>query len=160
MRRLLAAILVVCCCALVMGAACAAAPYRVLLVDGTKTLEATLRVGGLAGAIRQSGLAEVSVLFTDATSAFADPLAGRLVSATPFDLVIIIPRGIGDGTDDIVWLLAAGSLASSADTPSALALLKSGMALAFGGTVRALGPLDDLWATLTSAYYVAEGWLR
>ncbi len=159
MRQSTWAMLVVCFCVLV-GAACAAAPYHVLLVDGTKTLEATLRVGGLAGAIRQSGLAEVSVLFTDATSTFADPLAGRPAPATPFDLIIIIPRGIGDGTTDIVWLLAAGSLASSADAPATLSLLKSGMGLAFGGAARALSPLDDLWATLTAALYAAEGWLR
>jgi hypothetical protein len=30
----------------------------------------------------------------------------------------------------------------------------------FGGGVRALGPLDDLWATLTASLYAAEGWLR
>ncbi len=146
---------------LALGTLCvAAAPYRVLLVDGTKTLEATLRVGGLAGAMRQSGLADVSVLFTDAVSAYDDPLADRPLPAEPYDLVLIIPRGVGDGTSDIVWLLVGQSLADHAESTASLSLLSSGIGLAFGGTVRTLTALDDLWAFLMSALYVSEGWLR
>lgn len=147
--------------AVALGAASvAAAPYRVLLVDGTKTLEATLRVGGLAGAMRQSGLADVSVVFTDAVSAYDDPLADVPLPAEPYDLVLIIPRGVGDGTTDIVWLLVGQSLAAQADSTTSLSLLQSGIGLAFGGAVRALTALDDLWAFLMSALYVSEGWLR
>ncbi len=159
MRRTVWMILAVCCCVAVGTASVEAASYRVLVVDGTKTLEATMRVGGLVGAIRQSGLAEVSVLFTDAVSPFDDPLAGEPLPASPFDLIIIIPRGIGDGTTDIVWLLGAGGLAANPDASSAISLLSSGMALVFGG-VRTFSPLDDLWATLTACLYVTEGWLR
>jgi hypothetical protein len=160
MRRTAWMVIAISCCLIVGAVTIVAAPYRVLLVDGTKTLEATLRVGGLAGAIRQSGLAEVSVIFSDATSTFADPLVGQPLPATPFDLIIIIPRGIGDGTSDLVWLVVAGSPSANPAASSALSLLSSGMGLVFGGGVRALGPLDDLWATLTASLYVAEGWLR
>jgi hypothetical protein len=160
MKRVTWVVVAVCCCLVVGAASVAATPYRVLVVDGTKTLEATLRVGGLVGAIRQSGLAAVSVIFSDAVSSFDDPLAGEPLPAAPFDLIILIPRGIGDGTADVVWLLAAGSLAASPDAASAIALLSSGMDLVFGGAVRALSPLDDLWALFASALYVAEGWLR
>jgi hypothetical protein len=159
MRHFLSAILVVCCCVAV-GAACTAAPYRVLLVDGTKTLEATLRVGGLAGAIRQSGLAEVAVVFTDEESAYADPLSGMPAPESPYDLMIIIPRGVGDGTADVVWLLVGGNPAANPAASTALATLSAGMDLVFGGAVRGQGPLDDLWATLAASLYVAEGWLR
>ncbi len=160
MRRSVWVIVAVCCCLAIGAARAVAAPYRVLLVDGTKTLEATLRVGGLAGAIRQSGLAEVSVIFSDASSTFADPLAGEPLPAEPFDLIIIIPRGVGDGTADAVWLLVAGNPYANPAAFSALSLLSSGMDAVFGGAVRALGPLDDLWATLAASLYVAEGWLR
>ncbi len=160
MRRTAWRIVVICCCLMVGAVAAGAAPYRVLLVDGTKTLEATLRVGALAGAIRQSGLAEVSVIFSDATSPFADPLVRQPLPTAPFDLIIVIPRGVGDGTSDVVWLLVAGSPSANPAASSALSLLSSGMGLAFGGGVRGLGPLDDLWATLTASLYAAEGWLR
>ncbi len=160
MRRTAWIVVAISCCLVVGAVSVAAASYRVLLVDGTKTLEATLRVGGLAGAIRQSGLAEVSVIFSDATSPFADPLAGQLLPTTPFDLIIVIPRGVGDGTADVVWLLIAGSPGANPTASSALSLLRSGMGLVFGSGVRALGPLDDLWATLTASLYAAEGWLR
>lgn len=148
-------------CCLVLGTASGvAASYRVLIVDGTKTLEATLRVGGLAGAIRQSGLAEVSVLFTDAASPYDDPLAGRSAPAEPYDLVLIIPRGVGDGSADVVWVLVGNAVAASPDLASSFTLLSSGIGMAFAGAAHAQSPLDDLWALFTSALYVAEGWLR
>jgi hypothetical protein len=159
MKRSRLAILAVFCC-VAIGATGAAAPYRVLLVDGTKTFEATLRIGGLAGAIRQSGLADVSVIFSDAASPFADPLAGKPAPELPFDLAILIPRGVGDGTADIVWLLVGGGLAMDSQALPALSALRTGIELALGGAVRALGPLDDLWATIMASLYVAEGWLR
>jgi hypothetical protein len=137
-----------------------AAPYRVLIVDGTATLEATLRVGALAGAIRQSGLAEVTALFSHVDSPYADPLAGKPLPAAPYDLVMIIPRGIGDGTWSVVWLLVSGNPAGDPTVSAALAALGGGMNLAFGEGVCAAGPLDDLWAALTASLYVAQGWLQ
>jgi len=148
------------CCLVASAIGVAAAPYKVLLVDGTKTLEATLRVGGLAGAMRQSGLAEVSVLFTDVVSPYDDPLAGRETPAAPYDLVLIIPRGVGDGSADVVWVLVGNAIAASPELASSFSLLSSGIGMAFSGAVRALSPLDDLWALFTSALYVSEGWLR
>jgi len=137
-----------------------AASYRVLIVDGTTTLEASLRVGALAGAIRQSGLADVGAVFSSTESPFDDPLEGRSVPATPYDLVMIIPRGIGDGTWNVVWLLVAGNPAADPAVSMALTILGGGMSLAFGEGVRAAGPLDDLWATLSASLYVSQGWLR
>jgi hypothetical protein len=159
MRRSAWAVIAVCCC-LFVGLACAAAPYRVLLIDGTKTLEATLRVGGLALGIRQSGLADVTVLFTDEESPFADPLLGRPAPGAPFDLIIIVPRGIGDGSCDFVWLLIGWDTLTAPAASAAAEALNSGIKLAFGNAVRGLGLFDDLWATLTAAFFVGEGWLH
>lgn len=147
-------------CCVAIGVACAAAPYRVLLVDGTKTLEGTLRVGGLAGAIRQSGMAEVSVVFSDVESPFGDLLAGKPAPESAFDLLILIPRGVGDGTADIVWVLVGNGLVVNPEAASSFSLLSSGIGLAFAGAVRVMGPLDDLWALIMASYYVAEGWLQ
>lgn len=153
-------IVIAACCLVTCAIAVAAAPYRVLLVDGTKTLEATLRVGGLAGAMRQSGLVDVSVLFTDVVSPYDDPLAGREAPAEPYDLVLIIPRGVGDGSADVVWVLVGNAVAESPELASSFTLLSSGIGMAFAGAAQAQSPLDDLWALFTSALYVSEGWLR
>jgi hypothetical protein len=148
------------CLLIAAGSRADAAAYRVLLVDATTTLEATLRVGALAGAIRQSGLAEVSAVFSDAESPYDDPLVGKSLPTLPYDLVIIIPRGIGEGTSSVVWLLVSGNPAADPAVSTALAVLGGGMSLVFGEGVHAAGPLDDLWATFTASLYVAEGWLR
>ena len=155
-----------CCVVLAVGSLGAeaaertAAPFRVLLVDCTTTLESTLRVGGLAGGIRQSGLAELTVLFSDAASPYDDPLAGRPLPAAPFDLILVVPRGVGDGIASVVWLLVAGNPEGNPTASSALKLLGAGMSLVFGSNVSGVGPLDDLWAALTASLYVAEGWLQ
>jgi len=155
-----------CCVVLAVGSLGAevpeptAAPFRVLLVDCTKTLESTMRVGGLAGGIRQSGLAELTVLFSDVASRYDDPLAGRPLPTAPFDLILVVPRGVGDGTASVVWLLVAGNPEGNPTASSALKLLSAGMSLVFGSSVSAAGPLDDLWAALMASLYAAEGWLR
>ena len=165
MRRAMVPALL-CCVLLVVGGfgvetpVPTAAPFRVLLVDCTTTLESTLRVGGLAGGIRQSGLAELTVLFSDAASPYGDPLAGRPLPAVPFDLIIVVPRGVGDGTASVVWLLVAGDPAANPTASSALELLSAGMGVVFGGNVSGVGPLQDLWVALTASLYVAEGWLQ
>lgn len=148
------------CLVVTVSVVASAAPFRVLLVDATKTLEATLRVGGLAGAIRQSGLAEVSVLFSDVESPYGDPLAGRDAPTQPYDLILIVPRGVGDGSASMVWVLVGSAVAANPEAAASFSLLGSGIERAFAGAVRALSPLDDLWALFTSAFYVAEGWLR
>jgi len=134
--------------------------YRVLLVDGTKTLASTMRVVGLAGGIRQSGVAELTVLFADGGGPFDDPLRERERPSVPYDLILIVPRGIDDGTASRIWILVAGNPAASDLVSMAVGLLGQGVDLAFSGVARAVGPLDDLWAALSASLYVQQGWLR
>ena len=134
--------------------------YRVLVVDGTKTLNSTMRVVGLAGGIVQSGLADVTVLLADDLGSFDDPLMDRPMPDEPYDLILVFPRGVDDGTAYAVWMLVGGAPSVTAGIEQALALLSEGVGTAFGGTVSAMGPTDDLWAGLTAALYIQMGWLR
>jgi len=134
--------------------------YRVLVVDGTKTLNSTMRIVGLATGIKQSGLADVTVVLADDLGSFDDPLVGRPLPEEPYDLVLIFPRGVDDGTAYAVWMLVGGDSSEAAGIDQALALLSEGIRTAFGGTVSAMGATDDLWAGLTTALYVQMGWLR
>jgi len=141
-------------------AAAQAAPYRVLVVDGTKTLASTMRVVGLAGAIRQSGLADVAVILADDLGPFDDPLCDRPPPEAPYDLILIMPRGIDDGTATRIWILVAGNPHNTPLVDQAVALLRGGIDAAFAGIASAVGPLDDLWAALSASLYVVQGWLR
>ena len=137
-----------------------ASPYRVLVVDGTKTLASTMRVMGLAGGIRKSGAADVTVILADDLGPFADPLRNLPRPEAPFDLILIVPRGIDDGTASRIWILVAGNPRENPLAAQAIELLRAGIDRAFAGIGSAVGPLDDLWAALTASYYVQEGWLQ
>jgi hypothetical protein len=146
------------------AAADAASPsgplYRVLVVDGTKTLASTMRVVGLAGGIRQSGVADVAIILADNLGPFADPLRNLPHPESPFDLILIVPRGIDDGTATRIWILVAGNPRENPLAAQAVELLRNGIDRAFAGIASAVGPLDDLWAALTASCYVQEGWLQ
>jgi len=135
-------------------------PYRVLVVDGTKTLASTMRVVGLASGIRQSGVADVAIVLADNLGPFADPLRNLPRPATPFDLILIVPGGIDDGTAARIWILVAGNPRENPLTAQAIELLRAGVDRAFAGIASGVGPLDDLWAALTASLYVREGWLQ
>jgi len=143
-----------------LAAAAQSAPYRILVVDGTKTLASTMRVVGLAGAIRQSGVADVAAILADDLGPFDDPLRGRPLPDAPYDLILIVPRGIDDGTAARIWILVSGNPDADPLTAQAIGLLRQGIDLAFAGIASAVGPLDDLWAALTASLYVLQGWLR
>lgn len=139
----------------------AASPaYRVLIVDGTKTLTSTMRVMGLASGIEQSGMADVDALVADELDSFDDPLTERPAPDEPYDLIILVPRGVDDGTVYGIWILLAGDAQSVPEVAQAVALLGQGIDAAFSGIASAVKAGDDLWAALTAALYVREGWLR
>jgi len=86
------------------------AGVRVLVVDETKTLASTMRVAGLVGALRGTGLFDVSHRLADVESSWDDPLAGSEPppDEAPQDLILIVPRGIDDGSADWIWIASNG----------------------------------------------------
>jgi hypothetical protein len=142
------------------GAAPSGPPYRVLVVDGTKTLMSTMRVVGLAGGIRQSGVADVSIVLADDLGPFDDPLGSKPCPEVPYDLILIVPRGIDDGTATRIWILVAGNPGENQLAALAIGFLRAGIDRAFAGIASGVGPLDDLWAALAASAYVREGWLQ
>jgi hypothetical protein len=135
-------------------------PYRVLVVDGTKTLSSTMRVVGLANGIRQSGVAEVTMILAEDLGPFDDPLADLSRPEVPYDLILVVPRGVDDGTATRIWILMPGDPTQDPLSAQALDLLREGIDLTFAGIASAVGPVDDLWAALAASLYRSEGWLR
>ena len=79
---------------------------RLLLIDETKTFTSTMKVAGTIGALRQMGLFDVSVRLSDVNNDYADPLEGIAPepSQEPYDLVLILPRGLDSKTNVSIWL--------------------------------------------------------
>jgi len=134
--------------------------YRVLIVDGTKTLNATMRVLALANVIRQSGLAQVTVQLADDLGSFDEPLIGREGPDRPYHLIILVPRGVDDATCYGVWVVLSSASQGLPDVAAAVELLAQAVDAVFAGITRAVSAGDDLWAAATAALYVQEGWLE
>lgn len=134
--------------------------FRVLIVDGTKSLEATLRVLGLAGAIRQSGRAEITIMLADDMGSFDDALEDHEAPEIPYDLILLVPTDVDTGSAYGIWILVSGDPYGTPERSQAVGQLSLGVDQAFLGLSRALGVYDDVWAAVTAALYTQQGWLR
>jgi len=134
-------------------------PPHVLLVDETQTFAATLRVGAVAGALRQAGT-ELEVRLETVSSSYVDPLVGLEVLDDPFDLVLIVPVGIEDGSVPEIWLLCGSSITASDNALLRVELLHGLSQAAFAGLASPVGISDDLWLAGLAAEYEVRGWLR
>ena len=132
---------------------------RLLLVDETKTFASTMRVGALAGVLKNTGMVDLSVKMVDVDSSYADPLAGLEVSEQPYDLVLIIPKGIDDASISQIWLVS--EYYSSLTPQYALLVgLSEIVDQVFQGLATATDVSEDLWPAAYGALYHEQGWLR
>jgi hypothetical protein len=138
------------------------ADVRLLLVDETKTFISTMRVGALAGALKNMGLFDVSVKLVDVLNSYDDPLKIELPDSgqAPFDVILVLPRGLDDGSVDQIWL-------ATAEMDSLIPTVRAGVEAAsyivdqvFQGLAEAIDVSEDLWPGLLAALYLQEGWLR
>lgn len=132
---------------------------RLLLVDETKTFSSTMRVGALAGILRKTGMVDLSVKMIDVDSSYVDPLEGLDIPEQPYDLVLIIPRGIDDGSIDQIWLVSE-YYESSTPQYALLTGLSDIVDQVFQGLANATETSEDLWPAGYAALYREEGWLR
>ncbi len=132
---------------------------RLLLVDETKTFSSTMRVGALAGILKKTGMVDLSVKMIDVDSSYADPLVGLDAPKQPYDLVLIIPRGIDDGSISQIWLVSE-YYGSSTPQYALLAGLSRIVDQVFKGLATATDVSEDLWPAGYTALYQEEGWLR
>ena len=135
-----------------------AAP-RVLLIDETRTFTSTMRVGALAGALRQGGVT-LDVRLETVSTSYVDPLADSAAPDEPFDLILIVPIGSEDGSVSEVWLLASNAATESAEALDRIALLRGLLSAVFEGVAVPSGATDDLWIAGLAAVYETQGWLR
>ena len=135
---------------------------RLLIVDETKTFLSTMRVGGLVGALKGSELFHVDVIFADVESSWDDPLVGKGPDPDlePYDLVLLIPRGIDDGSIDWICSLSGNPRLLPPHVSTGIELIAQVVGQVFEGSVRLMGVHDDLLLGLFYEVYVAKGWIR
>jgi hypothetical protein len=147
---------------LVTSAQPAVEEVRVLVVDETKTFTSTMRVAGLVGALRSVGMFEVGVALADVTTDYDDPLLGRMPAEDeePYDMIVILPRGLDDGTIDQIWVVSAGVHSLSPIAAAGLGMLSTVVDQVFGEIAEAIDVTEDLWPGLLWAVYETKGWIR
>lgn len=134
---------------------------RVLLIDETKTFTSTMKVAGTIGALRQMGLFDVSVRLADVDNDYADPLAGITPEPDqePFDLILILPRGLDTKTNVSIWLVSDGLNVLSPFIRGAVDLVSNVIDQVFAGSGQAIDVSEDLWPGFLQIGYVSKGWM-
>lgn len=133
---------------------------RLLLVDETKTMASTMRIVALVKGLREVGGIEVDVRLSDVTSAYEDPLDDIDPEGEPYDLILIVPRGIDDGSVDFVWLVSAWLDGLTPHVRAGVELVTHFVDQIFGDATTALDVYDDLFAGCLWALYEKRGWMR
>lgn len=138
------------------------AGVRLLLVDETKTFLSTMRVGALAGALKKMGLFDVSVKLVDVLSSYDDPLKTEQLDSgqAPFDVILVLPRGLDDGSVSQIWLATAGLESLAPTVCAGVEAVSYIVDQVFQGLAEAIDVSEDLWPGLLAALYLHEGWLR
>ena len=135
---------------------------RILIVDETKTFTSTMKVAGTIGALRQMGLFDVSVRLADVETDFEDPLFGAAPESDqePFDLILILPRGLDTKTNVSIWLVSNGFTSLSPFVRSAVDLISNVVDQVFAGSGQTIDVYEDLWPGFLWAAYVSKGWIQ
>lgn len=135
---------------------------RILVVDETKTFASTMKVAGTIGALRQTGLFEVSVQLSDIENDYDDPLLGIMPNPDqdPFDLILILPRGLDTKPDVGIWLVSNGFNSLSPLVRGAVDLVSNVVDQAFAGSGRTIDVSEDLWPGFLWAAYISKGWMQ
>lgn len=135
---------------------------RLLLIDETKTFTSTMKVAGTIGALRGMGLFDVSIRLSDVTSDYDDPLEGIAPpdDQDPFDLILILPRGLDSKTNVSIWLVSDWLTSLSPFVRGAIDLVSTVVDQVFAGSGQTIDVSEDLWPDFLWANYAKKGWVR
>ena len=136
--------------------------FRLLLIDETKTFASTMRVGALAGIIKETGMFDLMVKLVDVDSSFDDSLGGAMLEPAqdPYDLILILPRGLDNGSVKQIWLVSDGLNGMALHVRAGVDVISQIVNQVFQGIGQAIDVSEDLYPGLLSALYIKGGWLR
>lgn len=133
--------------------------FSLLIVDETKTFTSSMRVGITANILKKLGLFAITADMVDVSSSYVDPLAGKTPPSQPYDIVVIFPRGIDNGSVDQIWVITRDLSTLSPHAVAAVTMLETVVNKMFTGVGTPTDVNADLFPGLLSALYVKEGWL-
>ena len=139
-----------------------AAPQKVelLLVDETRTLQASILVQILAQTLNATGLFNLQAKIVNVQSSFDDPL-GPNPTDKQYELILIIPRGLEDGSLQELWLVTQPiTFGTRPELLTAIQTIKTLIAQGTAGRLKAIGVMDDMLPAWFGAIFTWHGWLK
>ncbi len=131
-----------------------------LLVDETQTLQASLMVQVYARALQESGLFNFDAKIVRVESSYDDPL-GVNSTDKKYELILIVPRGIEDGSVPQIWLITKPiGPQTRPQLFAALELIRQRVEQSSAGLFRALTVMDDGALGIFSSVFERHGWLK
>jgi len=130
-----------------------------LIVDETKTFQASLVVNALAGGLKRTGRFNVEAVFPDVNSSYDDPLGENTGDAT-YEIVLVVPKasvlfGLGQ-----LWIASCdiphrASPAVIESVASIQAMIRDNGQM----DIRALSVVDDAMRGYFATLFMKHGWL-
>jgi hypothetical protein len=133
-------------------------PFKLLIVDETRTFANSMRVEVLARALKRTGLFALSARIVEVESSFADPLQG-LEPDRRYDLILILPRGLDDRTVRQIWLVTRPFPEIPQELRGAVAMVKPITNKIFTGIAEAVDVTEDAIPGIFATIFIREGWL-
>jgi hypothetical protein len=132
--------------------------FKLLIVDETRTFSSSMRVEVLARAIIRTALFDLSAKLIEVGSSYDDPLQGEEPDRQ-YDVILIVPRGIDDGTVKQLWIATRPFTEVSEELRDAVAQLKEIADGIFQGAAEAVDVAEDLLPGYFATIFIREGWL-
>lgn len=133
-------------------------PFKLLIVDETRTFVVSMRLELLARALKRTGLFALSTRVVEVDSSFADPLQG-LEPDQRYDLILIAPRGLDDRTVRQLWIVTRPFNEVSPGLIQAVSALKRLVAQLSQGLVAAVDVTEDAIPAIFATIFIRRGWL-
>jgi len=135
------------------------AKLDLLIVDETKTFEASLFVNMAAGVLKQTGMFNVEAKFVDVDSSFDDPL-GFNETGKVYDIIAVVPRALERRELMQLWLATCPYLPGGPDElQRGVETVRDLVEERSQGQLAALGVHDDAVPGLFATIFANHGWL-
>lgn len=142
-----------------LGAISAQSKVNLLLVDETQTLQASLLVQVFAKALQDTGLFDLEAKFVTVQSSYDDPL-GVNTAAKKYELILIVPKGIEDGSLPQLWMITRAVHEVRPEVIAALQIIRHRVSQDSGGQLKALSIMEDAALGIFASTFESNGWLQ
>lgn len=135
-------------------------PVELLIVDETQTFQGSLLVNLLAATLKLTGLFNIDARFVTVSSSFDDPL-GLNPTERRYELILIVPRGVEQGTLRQLWIASCPiTHATRPEILQGIQVIQELISEGSQGRIEAVGVRDDAIPGIFATIFERNGWLR